>query len=441
MTNAASHPLAVEYPEIKEVLDTKTGEHLSIDRVIGSDYQSAMKLRMSIKNCIEDTPLYRCSMCYVPVYLVSTKERGRFFFRHVRENNSCPAITRGLLNQDQIRAIKYNGAKESALHRKMKEWVAGSLHADIDFQDIHIEPTFHSSITDEVRRPDVYALYKNMRIAFEIQLSTTFLDVIVARREFYLREGALLLWIFAKFDNENRRMTLEDVFYNNNSNAFLVNEDTFNDSVISGKFKLDCAWALPKVNGDLSHLTRRRISFSELTIDKPGQRAYFVDIETIQLQLQEQRTAEADSLRRDFEAWWLNPDINWDTRKKQWRGFSIRLSSQGIQIPRYFGELNETLLHALYSAKYCRCCGWRFRTIIEVAHRVMDTRKHVSWFIHALKKYNHLETVFDNDKTNKLKQKIEHARDEFKREHQLYEPPRQDQPLIEFLFPELVPLP
>jgi hypothetical protein len=60
------------------------------------------------------------------------------------------------------------------------------------------------AISGEWRKPDVRATYNDVNIAFEIQLSTTYLDVIVGRRQFYLEQGGLLFWIFALFDNEHR---------------------------------------------------------------------------------------------------------------------------------------------------------------------------------------------------------------------------------------------
>ncbi len=44
-----------------------------------------------------------------------------------------------------------------------------------------------------------WAKFGELRMAFEIQLSTTFIRVIAERREFYLREGGLLVWLFASF--------------------------------------------------------------------------------------------------------------------------------------------------------------------------------------------------------------------------------------------------
>ena len=63
-----------------------------------------------------------------------------------------------------------------------------------------------------MEKPDVL-VYAGQRVAFEIQLSTTYLDVIAGRRDFYLEQGGLLFWIFARFDTERLRMTDDDVFW------------------------------------------------------------------------------------------------------------------------------------------------------------------------------------------------------------------------------------
>ena len=41
-------------------------------------------------------------------------------------------------------------------------------------------------------------------VAFEIQMSTTHLNVIAARKLFYLKEGGLPFWVFALFDQGPR---------------------------------------------------------------------------------------------------------------------------------------------------------------------------------------------------------------------------------------------
>jgi hypothetical protein len=74
--------------------------------------------------------------------------------------------------------------KESFLHRQMKQWIVDSLYASGDFADIRQESRWQGTITGEWRKPDVSAIYRSISIAFKVQLSTTFLDIIAERRFF-----------------------------------------------------------------------------------------------------------------------------------------------------------------------------------------------------------------------------------------------------------------
>src|SRR6218665_345900 len=178
---APGEPLWLEKPEVKEGLNTETGQHLSVAAVMGTDYERLMQLRMSVRTrVLQNDPLFRCSLCGVPVYVCRAKEGFKFFFRHQHEDGSCPARTRGSLDQDEINARKYNGAKESKLHRRIKDWVCQCLSVDGRFAEIAQEPTWKGALTGARRRPDVRAVYNGLPIAFEIQLSTTPLNVIAA---------------------------------------------------------------------------------------------------------------------------------------------------------------------------------------------------------------------------------------------------------------------
>ena len=174
---------------------------------------------------------------------MSRAEERRFFFRHTLEDGRCLARTRGELSQEEIDARRYNGVKESARHLQMKEWVAQCLAADPRFTDVATEKRWSGTLTAEWRKPDVRAIYRGIPVVFEIQLSTTYVNVIAERREFYLQEGGLLIWIFAHFDGGARRLTQDDVFFNNNRNAFVVTQATRDASVQRGRFMLDCIWA------------------------------------------------------------------------------------------------------------------------------------------------------------------------------------------------------
>ena len=62
---------AVENPEVAEVMEIASGDHLDHGEVIGTDYEKAIQLRMALRTDIKrGTPHYACSLCGVPVYLL-----------------------------------------------------------------------------------------------------------------------------------------------------------------------------------------------------------------------------------------------------------------------------------------------------------------------------------------------------------------------------------
>ena len=238
MSGSQAKSLVVDDPEIDEVRDLSTGELISARDAVGEDYEKALQFRMALmQGNRAGRPPYACPLCSVPVHLVSMTQERRFYFRHETEDGRCPAKTKGNLSEERILAMKYDGARESAAHIRMKEIIAESIRRDPDFSEPEIEPIWKGAEANGRRRPDVRAVWRDtLPVAFEVQLSTTFLRVIAERREFYLREGGLLLWVFKRFDMGNARLTQDDIFYNNNRNAFIASEDTL--KAVNGDLKL-----------------------------------------------------------------------------------------------------------------------------------------------------------------------------------------------------------
>ena len=85
------------------------------------------RLRKDLEN-----PGLVCPYCMAAVYLVSNVER-RFFFRHRHEDQDCPKKSGPGLSQEVLDALRYNGAKESLAHQRVKEIVRQSLLADSRF--------------------------------------------------------------------------------------------------------------------------------------------------------------------------------------------------------------------------------------------------------------------------------------------------------------------
>ncbi|MEQ1515129.1 MAG: DUF6035 family protein [Usitatibacteraceae bacterium] len=430
--------LAVEDPEVKEIVDLASGQSIAHRDVIGDDYEECIQLRFEIKTAIHRRkPRFVCAECFTPVYLISRAAERRFHFRHVLEDGRCSAHTRGALSQDEINARRYNGVKEGPRHRQMKAWLVRSLRADHRFSNIAVERRWFGAIKGAWRQPDISAEWNGIRIAFEIQLSTTFLDVIVGRREFYLAEGGLLFWVFANFDTEGRRLLQDDVFFNNNQNAFLVTRETVDRSRIANRLHLECVWADPTQTAEPS-LQRELIAFENLTLDLEGQRVFFFDHDQV---VAKQRAAYATNWKaaRDaFEAWWLTAPHG---KRPDGRGYGdVRSAAakSGFAMPISLQSLPLQLLNMLYSAKHGRVIGWGFKSFIEVAHRVaIGYKPHLLLFREALRVYARAEQIKREDHTGKWRDKVKQYTSEIQNGNADYTSDDTYLELVRFLFPEI----
>ena len=431
--------LAVEDPAIPEVLDRLTGIHEPVGKIIGFDYARAIQLRMAVKDRqMEGTPLYACSLCGVPVSLLMHRVSRLFYFKHVLEDGRCPQISSGELSRDEIDARKYNGAKESERHIQMKEFVVASLSADSRFSNIRVEKRWTGSLSGEWRQPDVRATYNGIEIVFEIQLSTTYLDVIVERRRFYQREGGLLFWIFADFNDDCRRLLQDDVFYNNNQNAFIVSGESAAASVHANEFLLSCAWTEPASSDGVLPLRRAMISFHDLTLDIVKQQAFYFDYEAAKNTLIHANLEAISKLRDRFETAWISTVDEPDRMGTKWRDFRREFEAIGVSLPTYQNQLHAILINALYSAKYGKVIGWRYSRFIEVAHRIATGHKpYLRIFRIALGVYKRGEQLINEDKSGRWDIRVKTYKAAMKREDPEYVSDETHYDLLRFLFPEL----
>jgi hypothetical protein len=436
-------PLCVDNPAIPEVLQTETGITLRAQAVLGTDYSAMVQLRTHLKDANnKGQPLLRCAICQVQVFICARPDGQKFFFRHFYENGSCPAITRGDVSRDEIDARKYNGVKESRAHLQMKDWLELCLQADPRFSEVRKEVRWAGALTGEWRKPDVSAVHQGVRIAFEIQLTSTYLDVIVKRRDFYQREGGLLFWVFASFDNEHRRLMEDDVFYNNNQNAFIVNASTTKASLAKNLLQLECVWQVPTPDASHSALRRQLVGFDQLTLNQETQQAYFFDYEGAKQQLLADRDEEARALREDIDAWWDRKRDEDAPPQLTWAKFVPRVRRLGVDAPYMFRDVDFVLLTALYSAKHGRPWGQRKKRLVELAHHhALKDRDRFVWFMHGVKTYGRAESMAREGDPAKWREKRQDAEAAYRTDRQEFEPRRTSQALAEFLFPELCPFP
>mgnify|MGYP001807817736 FL=1 len=240
---------------IPSVLDCETGEEVFAGPFFSQDEAAIFEIRRQLEDAIRNRrdPKYKCYYCNQLIKIRGKAENEtklkRMHFAHQWDSDDCPIKTSQELTQQQIRAIKYNGQKESKLHERTKELVAASLESNRLTGKGVTEVATETVRRDTSglltwRKPDVSAVYHSRQVVFEIQLSTTFLSVIADREYFYQQNQTFIIWIFKFFSDEfnKQRFTEKDVFYGNNQNAFVFDGEAISESKHQHDLILKCLY-------------------------------------------------------------------------------------------------------------------------------------------------------------------------------------------------------
>jgi hypothetical protein len=447
---------AVANPAIAEVTDLDTGEIVDAVRLItGHLYQDLIEERgRVVARIMAGSPRFVCSICQVPIYLVSRPEEHIFYFRHRHEDGSCPAQTRSPLSSDEICARKYHGLRESEPHKAIKALILRSLDADPAFSEVVAERNWRSRDgSGAFRRPDVQAEHPSGRVALEVQLSTTFLSVVVGRREFYRGEGALLLWVFGGFDPAFRLLTTDDLLFSNNSNVFVIDEETARISEDRRSFHLRCHYRRPVREG--SRVTdkweERLVAFDELTQDREGQRVFAVDYAAEEAALHSEIEAEAARWaaareladRQDFLEFWRAYGRGFrhtPATREVWAGLRERLAARDVELPLY-PELDPeaaAMVTALYSVREGAPVIWKFGKLVQVAHQLAENHpRQLLAFGHALKIYDRGQQIVEEDGKGRWRDRSAIIAARMRGYYPEFLPDVELMPLMRFLFPEV----
>ena len=167
------------------------------------------------------------------------------------------------------------------------------IESNNEFSNIKVEKVLKSNTNYlEWKKPDISASYKNINIVFEIQLSTTFLSVIVDREYFYKENKTYILWVFRNFviDEFKQRFTEKDVFYSNNRNAFVLDNQAINLSQQNNDLYLLCYYQIPiienlKINYNWEC---KYVCFEQVTFDEVNFKVFYFDVEKEERILKEQ---------------------------------------------------------------------------------------------------------------------------------------------------------
>ncbi|MCE2571858.1 DUF6035 family protein [Motilimonas eburnea] len=290
--------------QIKKVYHPDSSKAYPTEKVLLRSEKDLFELRRKL-NPEAGEEILLCAVCYQRLRLVGNTNQT-FYFRHFKDSEDCPEKVGSGLTIDEINRIKYNGQKEGRAHRENKALLAEILGYDPSFipDSVVTEKTFRdenptTGIARYPRRPDVTARHRftQRRIAFELQVSTTYLDVVIQRENYYKEAGEFILWVFLEFNK--CRFTELDIFYGNRCNAFVLDDDAKNASRELSKLILTCyyfTYSVRHVEGRWivdEHLSNQLVSIEELTFDQETGKLFYRDCDA--LKLEAETTAKAEN--------------------------------------------------------------------------------------------------------------------------------------------------
>jgi competence CoiA-like predicted nuclease len=280
---------------INEVLDIETGECINSNDFFKKDIAELTSLRSELDKAIRGIrePLFTCYYCKQKIRIRGGNTRGTnrrediFHFAHLNDSDDCHIKTNNVYTKDEVDRIKYNGAKESILHQKIKGNIAEFLNRNIEVKKevskIEVEKIIRNQVSKSWKKPDINAYFLDKRMAIELQLSTTWLSVITQRQEFYKNEGIYIFWVFHNFDENDyqRKLTINDVVYTNNQNAYVFDEETYDLSKKENDLILKCYFKTYFRNEmELGEYWENEfIKLSDLTFDDKTFKVFFRDTE------------------------------------------------------------------------------------------------------------------------------------------------------------------
>jgi len=237
--------------KVHTVVDTRTGK-VSIASSLLNRLSEQQKHELRTLQLGHDKILnYACPACDQAVYLSGSggKDDKIYHFRHFPNLGDCPVKDGKGVSREDLLKMMYNGAKESDLHKKLKNWLGlflESIENSAGFENARVEKRITSS-TDRIhwRQPDVSCTYKGKGVVFELQLNGTFVEVIRGREQFYHEEKTYICWLFDKFDPNDTDLSERDIFWLNKSNAFAITEETMRLSEEKHDLYIECHYVNP----------------------------------------------------------------------------------------------------------------------------------------------------------------------------------------------------
>ena len=155
-----------------------------------------------------ENPRLKCGDCYDSVYARASPKGRRHCYHFSGDHSDCRWSNATSRNIRSIDAEKFHGNQESEQHKVLSQFIADVLNLDPETKSAGISfRRYTKAENGQYTYPDVYAeTWRNGPAAFEVQLSTTHMPVIVRRQDFYKENKIRLIWIVGfGIDRLNKR--------------------------------------------------------------------------------------------------------------------------------------------------------------------------------------------------------------------------------------------
>lgn len=345
---------------IQSIFDVDLNRHISaVDFFRSGSWKVSAFRRKETSRYQTGKSAYRCSWCDTPVVARRGGCHGSDHFAHRAGSlRPCAWHTEKGRKPDIVNAGKFSGNQESELHNNLKWFIANTLENDPEFHNVRVEK---SSVRGDrnATRPDVFAMYGNRKIAFELQLSTTQVPYIEKRESYNTKHDIFTIWIFHDFVKFRELATSEDIYVTNFFNAFELDGDAIAATKNSGAFHLKAWWRIPEsdVPRDQQKWHAELINVHDLKWHDRSKKAYVFDYLLVEAHTLRMRHSQ---FVKKFETYWLH-------RKKQKTTAEYKVKQKAVT--RFAEILGELWDFSLEQAE-----DWRFFDLLDRLYEIREGR-------------------------------------------------------------------
>lgn len=255
---------------IRYAMVVDTGEILDSEEIFKDRNQGYEKYRDQYSR---NELILSCLGCEQHLAISSSKW-ANLHFKHIPGSSYCDLKDENL-SENEIKIINDIAlSKESPRHKELKRKIASRLR--------EINAVTKDSVKEESRierdgifkRPDVFCMYQNREIVFEIQLSDLSNRYILSRYDFYKKNGIYLVWIFDNFDLHGQSQFHIDIKHLNDYHNFFKLDEATN------KFKLICDYktSFIKNKNEVRDVWKREaVTLEQLKFDDKNFQVFFYD--------------------------------------------------------------------------------------------------------------------------------------------------------------------